>query len=116
MPNEAEALTALNIRLGALHEDVGEMKSVLNRLTEAITKLALIEQQQGQASMALERAFKTIEKVEGRCKEAEGRIAAIELQMPLVRQTSGWVERVVVALVGAALMFMAKQAGLFGGG
>ena len=105
----------MNMRLGALHEDVGEMKAVLNRLTEAITKLALIEQQQGQASMAMERAFKTIEKVEDRCKSAESRIYSIEMQLPMVNKTSSWVERALVALGGAALMFVLKTAGFFGG-
>lgn len=115
MPEPTETLAILNTRLAALHEDVGDMKNALGKLTEAIAKLAVIEQQQSQSAGAIERAFKTIEKIEGRCEKAESRIAAIELQMPMVTQTSGWVERVVVALVGAALMFMAKQAGLFGG-
>ena len=115
MPNEAEAMTALNIRLGALHEDVGEMKSVLNRLTEAITKLALIEQQQAQTAGAIERAFKTIEKVEARCEKAENRLNLIEQQLPNVTRTSVWVDRAIWAAAAAAAMYVSKAAGLIGG-
>lgn len=108
MPTEQETLAVLNTRLGALHDDVGEMKTVLNRLTDAITKLALIEQQQAQTAGAIERAFKTIEKV-------EARLVAVELQMTNVTRTSSWVDKAVWAAGAAAVAFVAAKAGLIGG-
>ena len=115
MPTEQETLAILNTRLGSLHDDVGEMKTVLNRLTDAITKLALIEQQQAQTVSAIERAFKTIEKVEGRCERAETRLNAIEQQLPNVTRTSVWMDRAVWAAAAAACMYVAKAAGIIGG-
>ena len=37
----------LTVKLEALHSDVSEIKSSLDKVSEAITKLALVEQQQG---------------------------------------------------------------------
>lgn len=106
--DQNETLAVLNTRLGALHEDVGEMKTVLRSLTEAINRLALIEQQQQQTAAAIERAFKTIEKV-------EARLVAVELQMQNVARTSSWVDKAVWAAVAAAVAFVAAKAGLIGG-
>jgi len=36
----------LSLKLEMLHHDVVEVKTALNKLSEAITKLALVEQQQ----------------------------------------------------------------------
>lgn len=113
--DQNETLAVLNTRLGALHEDVGEMKTVLRSLTEAINRLALIEQQQQQTAAAIERAFKTIEKVEIRCETAEKRIGAIEQQMTNVTRTSSWVDKAVWAAGAAAVAFVAAKAGLIGG-
>lgn len=95
----------LNQRLSMLHEDVGEMKTVLRELTSAVNKLALVEQQQGQMAQAIERAFGTIEKIENRVTE-------IERRLPEVTRTSIWVDRGVWAAAAASLMFLAKKSGL----
>ena len=53
----------LAAKLGALHEDVSEIKAALTKLSDAITKLALVEERQTQSAAALERAFTAIEKI-----------------------------------------------------
>lgn len=92
-------------KLESLHGDVGDMKSVLKDLTTAVTKLAIVEERQGQASLALERAFKVLEKV-------EGRLDALEKAAPLQLQTSQWVMTAVWAAVVAVALFVAKKTGL----
>lgn len=113
--NDQENLETLNIRLGVLHQDVGEVKAVLSKLTEAITKLALIEQQQGQTALSVERVFREIEKITLRSERTESRVAAIETQLPVIVRTNVWVERFLIAAAAAAVVFVAKAAGLFGG-
>lgn len=95
----------LGQRLATLHEDVTEMKTVLKELTRAVNKLALVEQQQGQMAEAMQRAFSTIEKI-------EGRVAAIELSLPDVASTSKWVDRLLVGTAGAVGMYVLKKTGL----
>lgn len=104
-------------RLDGLHSDIGEMKSVVRDLTQAVVKLALIEERQTQASQALERAFKEIEKCQNKIDDVgikiDARIDALEVDAPMQKQTSQWVSAAVWGAAAGAAMFVAKQVGLF---
>lgn len=91
--------------IALLAHKVDSMNDTLRNLTDAVVRLALIEERQAQASLALERAFKMLEKM-------EERIAAIEQSDVLQKQTSNWVLSGVWAAAGLAVMFVAKKAGL----
>lgn len=100
----------LELKLHALHEDVGEVKTALNKLSDAITKLALVEQQQSQIAASLERAFKAIGKIEDRMTALEQQNAAA---IPQQNEMAKWIDRGIVALAGAGgvLIFKAVGAG-----
>ena len=98
-------LNNLSYKLVALHDDVSEMKTVLRELTNAITKLALIEQQQAQTTKAQERAFVALEKV-------EARVSDIERRLPEVTRTSIWVDRAVWSAAAVMVIFLLKKIGL----
>ena len=88
----------LNDRLQALHKDVSDVKTALNTLTDAITKLALIEERQSTTNTALGRAFTALEKL-------EDRIAILERENPINKRNSMWIERVIIAaMAGAAAL------------
>ena len=99
---DVRELNELATKLLSLHEDVSEIKGALKDLTSAITKLALIEERQTVTNASLERAFVAIGRVEDRLTELE-RLA------PMNNQSRIWVERFVVAIVGAALFFVWEQ-------
>lgn len=99
---DTKELNELTAKLLSLHEDVSEIKGALKDLTSAITKLALIEERQSVTNAALERAFVAISRVEDRLSELE-RIA------PFNNQSRIWVERFVMAVAGAALLFVWEQ-------
>ena len=106
MPDNNNNDTALlAAKLGALHDDVSEIKAALTKLSDAITKLALVEERQTQAAAALERAFTAIEKI-------ERRLASLEQVQPEQKRTAKWLERAVVAIVAAVAAMFAKKAGL----
>lgn len=92
-------------RLDNLHDDVAGMGVVLKELANAVAKLAVIEERQTQSAQALERAFKVLEKV-------EGRLDALEKAQPLQQQSADWVGKAVWAAVAVAATFVAKKAGL----
>jgi DNA repair ATPase RecN len=94
----------LTVKLEALHTDVSEIKSALDKVSEAITKLALVEQQQNQIASSLERAFRAIGKV-------EDRLAALEQATPTVTETAKWVDRGLVAMAGAGAVLIGKTFG-----
>ncbi len=99
------SLEVVDAKLGAMRDDVSEIKRALTKMSEAITKLALIEQQQSQTSSSLERAFSVIGKV-------EARVAKLEQAQPNHARIADWVDRAVIALAGAALALMVKSAGV----
>ena len=101
-----------SVKLDALHKDVSEVKAALNKLSTAITKLALVEQQQGQIAAALDRAFKAISKVEESIADdlnaLDVRVSAVELAQPKHNSAALWVDRALVGLAGAGMALLAK--------
>lgn len=89
----------LAARLETLHGDVAEIKSAMNELAQAIMKLALIEERLAVSSRTQERAFLAIGKL-------EDRMSAMEIKSPVNEKTTVWVDRGVMAIVGAAAMFI----------
>lgn len=100
------ALGLLAQRVESLHGDFAEMRSVLKDLTEAVTKLALVEERQAQAAQAQERMFKALEKEQDRREALERRVATLERAEPLQRQTSKWVMAMVWGAAGLFGVFM----------
>lgn len=89
----------------------------MDKLTEAITKLAVIEEKQTTDRQALERAFMAIQKTDERCssmfekcveklEKLEGRVDTLEQIAPSSIQTNEWVTRALwaAAALGATLL------------
>jgi chromosome segregation ATPase len=95
----------LTVKLEALHTDVSEIKSALDKVSDAITKLALVEQQQNQIASSLERAFKAIGKL-------EDKLTALEQAQPTHTDAAKWVDRGLVGLAGAGAILIGKSFGL----
>jgi hypothetical protein len=95
----------LTVKLDMLHSDVVDMKTALNELSKAITKLALVEERQAQTADAMERAFKAIGKI-------EDRLSKLELTAPKTKETSAWVDRFILGMVMAVMGFAGAKLGL----
>lgn len=93
---EIGRFSVLNLRMETLHRDVTDIKDGLRSLTAAVTKLALIEERQGQAAQSLERAFKTLEKL-------DARVGTLEAKIPITDRTNVWVERGVIAVIATVV-------------
>lgn len=98
-------LATLTAKLSTMHADMSEIKSSVKDLTQAVTKLALIEERQVQSSQEMSRIFKTLEKHDDRLSELE--IAASN-----AARTSGWVDKALWSIAAAACVFVAAKAGL----
>lgn len=98
-------LAVLNVRLSTLHEDVGDIKSALQKLTDAVTRLALVEQALAQVSSTQERAFRALE-------GHETRIKAVETSMPELKKTTTWMDKGVIAVVSALFAYTMFKTGL----
>ncbi len=108
MPENAQTDTLIHTiatRMEIMHGDMGEMKDAVKGLTNAVTKLALIEERQSQTALALERAFKAIERV-------EMRIMALEQSNPMHNRTSSWVEKILWGAATVGGLVILKKAGV----
>ncbi len=92
-------VSILSARLQTLHTDVSDIKGTLKDLTSAINKLALVEERITNAAAAQERTFKAIEKL-------EERIDSLEKAQVIDDNTARWIDRGVVAFVGAAAAYI----------
>ena len=81
------------------------MKTAINKLTDAVTKLALLEERQSNAAAAQERAFQALERL-------EERMLKLEQTMVHTKRTSVWIDRAVLFVFGLAAMYVAKKVGL----
>lgn len=89
----------LSARLQTLHTDVADIKGTLKDLTSAINKLALVEERISNAVAAQERTFKALEKM-------EERIERLEKAQVIDDNTSKWLDRGLVAALGAIATFI----------
>lgn len=89
----------LSARLQTLHTDVADIKGTLKDLTQAINKLALVEERISNAVAAQERTFKALEKM-------EERIERLEKAQVIDDNTSKWLDRGLVAALGAIATFI----------
>lgn len=116
MPPDDASFAVLAHKVNSMHDDFAEMRSVLKDLTAAINKLALVEERQTQFSAAQERAFKLLERLEGKIDTAESRIDALERDAPANQQTNKWVSTsvwgVVVFVFSIASAYIMKRMGL----
>lgn len=104
-PHATESLVQIiAIKLDGLHSDVSDLKEVLREMSQAVAKLAVIDERQSQASQSLERAFVAIEKV-------EARLGRLEQAAPLQKQTSRWVEMAVLGIVVIAVEYFFRKVG-----
>ena len=92
-------VSLLSVRLQTLHTDVSDIKGTLKDLTTAINKLALVEERITNAAAAQERTFKALEKL-------EERIDNLEKAQVIDDNTSKWIDRGIVAFVGAAVAYI----------
>lgn len=91
-------------RLVSLHSDVAEIKGAIRELTQAITKLALVEERLSNASAAQERMFVALSAL-------ESRIVTLETYAPLNNQVTKWAAAAIVAIISGAIGYAFKVHG-----
>lgn len=102
VPSEDFDIRTLEYRLGVLHDDVKDVRGSMNKLADAITKLALIEERQGNTNVL-------ISQVRDKLANIEGRVSQLEINAPTMNRTSMWVDRGVLFAVGALAMLLFKN-------
>jgi len=112
MPPDDPQIALLSQRVNDLHEGFSEVRSTLKEVADALVILARVDERQGQANAAIDRAFKAIEKAEARVDKLVERVATLEQQQPLQKQVDLWFLSGVWATAGLTVMFVAKKLSL----
>ena len=104
---------------------VTKMEASMDKVADALTKLAVIEERQTADRAALERAFAAIQKSDEKCADTmervmihvqrnDARIDELEKSAPTFALTSGWVQNAVWAAAGLSVYIAVHKLGLIG--
>ena len=104
--NDVVRIERITHHIQRIREDQHAMRAAIERMSEAVTRLALVEERQTAASSAIDRLAQALEKLDERLRK-------LEVSEPLQAKTSEWVQSALWALATAAAMFVAGRAGLF---
>jgi hypothetical protein len=93
--------TVIEYRLKVLEDAVTDIRAAVKGIDQSLATLARLEERHAETRDGLGRAFKAIEKVDGRVK-------SIEVEIPTLKLTRGWVITFTVGCVGLVLLAVAK--------
>ena len=104
--NEVVRIERITHHIQRIREDQHAMRAAIERMSEAVTRLALVEERQAAASTAIDRLAQSLEKLDERLRH-------LEVAEPMQAKATEWVQAALWALATAAAMFIAGKAGLF---
>ena len=103
--NEVVRIERLTHHIQRIRDDQHAMRAAIERMSEAVTRLALVEERQAAASTAIERLVQSLEKLDERLRR-------LEVADPMQTKAAEWVQSAVWAAAAAAVMFIAAKVGL----
>lgn len=106
-------LRQLTAQVETLIRDGAEYRSILRELTNAVSRLAVIEERQTAAREGLERAFTEIRDTQADISKIDLRVKTLEIADPKNRDTANVVQKVMwlvtAAVVGALLALVLQR-------
>ena len=103
--NDVVRIERLTHHIQRISDDQRAMRAAIERMSEAVTRLTLVEERQAAASTAIERLVQSLEKLDGRLRH-------LEVAEPMQAKVAEWVQSAVWAAAAAAVMVIAAKAGL----
>ena len=90
-----------------LRDTIGEIRDGIREIATNTGKLAVLEERHAETRDGLERSFDEIQKLQDYQRGLEARTHLIEVEIPGLRETRGWVVKAiigVITLVGVAIV------------
>lgn len=104
--------TGLDIQIDRLEQDIRRVRddqhairAAIERMSEAVNRIALVEERQAAASQAIDLVMRTLERIDERVRK-------LEIDEPMQRKVSEWVTTAIWMAAVAAVMFVAAKVGL----
>lgn len=106
-------LRQLTAQVETLIRDNAEQRSILRELTQAVSRLAVIEERQTTAREGLERAFQEVRETQADIARLDGRVKTLEIAQPENKATANVVQKVMwlvtAAVIGALLALVLQR-------
>lgn len=102
----------LAVQMGALRDDVKEVKETMREMARSLEQLVRIEEQQKDMRSAIGRAFDEMKAERVKREELETRVAVVEKSMPGMNEMRKWLIGGVtsgIALLLAAVSYYIKN-------
>ena len=96
---------ATDARLSALHADISSIKASMERMAEALVRLARLEEKHNSIATSLDRAFAAISKI-------TDRLVKLEAAQPQQAMSSNIVMDCLKFAAGALVMLALKKGGI----
>lgn len=90
----------LAVQMGALRDDVREVKDTMREMARSLEQLVRIEENQKEMRSSIVRAFDEIKINRSRIDLTDGRVSLIENQLPGLRELRRWVIAGVLGALG----------------
>lgn len=91
---------------------VSKMEASMDKMADAVTKLAVVEERQTAHHAALERAFSAISGINDKFDKLIGRIEKLESVAPANADTNAWIKDAMKWCVVIVVGFVAAKVGL----
>lgn len=108
----ADSIELVATRLDSLHKDVGEIKQSVDKLSDAVVKLALVEERVATSQATLQRAFNAIEKTMAEIEKLSHRVSALERAQPQTTLMAQRVENALWACGAVICIVVLKKTGV----
>ena len=102
----------LSVQMGAMRDDIREVKDTMREMAKSLEQLVRIEEQQKDMRLSISRAFDELKTYREQLDRVEKRVSSVEQMMPGLRELRGWVIAGVlsgVAMVASSVVFYFVQ-------
>jgi hypothetical protein len=105
MPEDRLDLSAVVKDIQHIRDEQAVIRQTLDRVSEAISKLAVIEERQIFTSKAIERVMEALDKL-------EHRVRVLEVEDRVQSKTTDWVDKVIWGVLSGVAVFVTYKLGL----
>jgi hypothetical protein len=105
MPEDRVDLAAVVRDIQYIRNEQAAIRQTLDKVSEAISKLAVIKERQVFTSKAIERVMEAMDKL-------EHRVRALEVEDRVQSKTVDWVDRIIWGILSGFAVFVAYKLGL----
>jgi len=112
----AQPLTLVSYQLKLLHKDVMDVRQSITKLTETLTRVAIIEERQEHTNTSIQQLLEELRTLHNRLDATEVKLTQSEAALKSLNlkdnRVNVWLDRAIWATIAMLGMYVAKKVGL----